>query len=103
MEIEGVTIEDAGLYRIVLENDHGRSEASARLDVITRRGKYYGGVRSYSVSPRRATSSGRRLATVSRHTPVPDCSDRREMLDDRLRVIDHDNDTHCDQPKDSQS
>jgi Immunoglobulin I-set domain len=34
VEISDVTLEDAGLYRVTLENDVGRVEASARLDVI---------------------------------------------------------------------
>lgn len=34
LEIQEVTFEDAGLYRITLENDYGRIEATARLDVI---------------------------------------------------------------------
>jgi len=34
VEISEVTLEDAGLYRVTLENDVGRVEASARLDVI---------------------------------------------------------------------
>lgn len=35
LEIQEVTFEDAGLYRITLENDYGRIEATARLDVIS--------------------------------------------------------------------
>lgn len=65
IEIEEVTIEDAGLYRITLENDFGRVEASARLDVISHRGKYYGGIRAYSASPRRSVSYRRHLASSS--------------------------------------
>ncbi|XP_065351311.1 leucine-rich repeats and immunoglobulin-like domains protein 3 [Cloeon dipterum] len=34
VEISEVTVEDAGLYRATLENDVGRIEGSARLDVI---------------------------------------------------------------------
>ncbi|CAB3388925.1 Hypothetical predicted protein [Cloeon dipterum] len=34
VEISEVSVEDAGLYRVTLENDVGRVEASARLDVI---------------------------------------------------------------------
>lgn len=34
LEIEEVCFEDAGLYRITLENDYGRIEATARLDII---------------------------------------------------------------------
>lgn len=35
-----MTHEDAGLYRIILENDHGRVEATARLDVLRYRSKH---------------------------------------------------------------
>lgn len=38
LEISNVVYEDAGLYRVSLENDVGRTEATARLEVI--RGKY---------------------------------------------------------------
>ncbi|CAG9781712.1 unnamed protein product [Diatraea saccharalis] len=65
LEIEQVTVEDVGLYRITLENDYGRVEASARLEVITQQGKFYAGVRSYSASPRRAHSS-RRMPSLTR-------------------------------------
>lgn len=34
LEISEVTVEDAGFYRIALENEVGRIEASARLEVI---------------------------------------------------------------------
>lgn len=37
LEITEITHEDAGLYRITLENDVGRTEATARLEII--RGK----------------------------------------------------------------
>lgn len=55
LEIDEVTFDDAGLYRITLENDYGRIEATARLDVI--------GSSRYSKSPSgrsvRASSSKR--------------------------------------------
>lgn len=35
LEIVEVTLEDAGLYRVIVENDYGRIEASARLEVIS--------------------------------------------------------------------
>lgn len=38
LEISEVTVEDAGFYRITLENEVGRVEASARLEVI---GEFY--------------------------------------------------------------
>lgn len=34
LEVRQVTLEDAGLYRVVIENDYGRVEATARLEVI---------------------------------------------------------------------
>lgn len=51
--IEEVNIEDVGIYRITVENEFGRAEASARLEVITHKGKFYGGLRAYSASPRK--------------------------------------------------
>ncbi|XP_053624068.1 titin homolog isoform X6 [Plodia interpunctella] len=62
LEIEQVTIEDVGVYRITLENDYGRVEATARLEVITRKGKFYAGVRANSPSCR---STGYRRRTPS--------------------------------------
>lgn len=35
LEIPKVTQEDAGLYRVTIENDLGREQATARLDVIS--------------------------------------------------------------------
>ena len=35
LEIAEVTAEDAGLYRVTLENDVGRTEATARLEIIS--------------------------------------------------------------------
>ncbi|XP_037299652.1 titin homolog isoform X6 [Manduca sexta] len=63
LEIDEVTIEDVGIYRITVENEFGRAEASARLEVITRKGKFYGGLRAYSVSPRRSLGYRRRPST----------------------------------------
>lgn len=37
LEISNVTFEDEGLYRIVVENDFGRIEATARLDIMSMR------------------------------------------------------------------
>lgn len=65
LEIEEVTIEDVGIYRITIENEYGRAEAMARLEVITRKGKFYGGVRAYSASPRKSLSY-RRYPSSSR-------------------------------------
>lgn len=61
LEIEQVTTEDAGLYRITLENDYGRIEATARLDILTnRRGTGRTGIRT-SASPARSITSSRRI------------------------------------------
>ncbi|XP_075991256.1 uncharacterized protein LOC142986608 isoform X6 [Anticarsia gemmatalis] len=65
LEIEQVSIEDVGIYRITVENEYGRAEASARLEVITQKGKFYGGVRAYSPSPRKSLSY-RRYPSSSR-------------------------------------
>ncbi|CAF4744171.1 unnamed protein product [Pieris macdunnoughi] len=51
LQIDEVNIDDVGLYRITLENDFGRAEASARLEVISHKGKFHS--RSSSVSPAR--------------------------------------------------
>ncbi|XP_059475294.1 titin homolog [Neocloeon triangulifer] len=61
VEISEVTLEDAGLYRVSLENDVGRIEASARLDVIGPVGSRRS-VRAWSASPRTSPSFHRRLA-----------------------------------------
>lgn len=36
IEILKVTQQDAGLYRVTIENDLGREQATARLDVISK-------------------------------------------------------------------
>ncbi|KAK4304915.1 hypothetical protein Pmani_023160 [Petrolisthes manimaculis] len=52
LEIPKVTQEDAGLYRVTIDNDLGREQATARLDVIKASGnKYAGYVRSWFSSP----------------------------------------------------
>ena len=38
LEIPKVTQQDAGLYRVTIENDLGREQATARLDVISKSG-----------------------------------------------------------------
>lgn len=53
-------MEDAGLYRITLENDYGRIEATARLDIISNKTSSSHGIRT-SASPRRSISSSRRI------------------------------------------
>lgn len=66
LEIEDVTFDDAGLYRITLENDYGRIEATARLDVI--------GSSRYSKSPSGRSvraSSSRRNAHMHRRLMGP--------------------------------
>ncbi|XP_016940406.2 muscle M-line assembly protein unc-89 isoform X12 [Drosophila suzukii] len=55
IEIDEVSFDDAGLYRVTLENDFGRIEATARLDVI-RCSRYS---KSPSVRSVRASSSRR--------------------------------------------
>lgn len=61
LEIEEVTYDDAGLYRITVENDYGRIEATARLDVIRGRKSTSRPIRTYSASPRRHLYFSRRL------------------------------------------
>lgn len=41
LEIAEVTPEDGGLYRVTLENDYGRTEATARLEVISKYNSSY--------------------------------------------------------------
>lgn len=61
LEIEQVTSEDAGLYRVTIENEYGRMEATARLDVLSsRRSTGRNGIRS-SASPGRSITSSRRI------------------------------------------
>lgn len=56
---------DSGLYRVVLENDLGRIEASARLEVIAHRSFYSAGLRARSSSPRPAPTYRRTYNTSS--------------------------------------
>lgn len=51
LEIEDVKSDDSGIYKIILENDAGKIEASARLDVIPHRGFSMRGIRARSCSP----------------------------------------------------
>lgn len=61
LEIEQVTSEDAGLYRVTIENEFGRMEATARLDVLSsRRSMGRNGTRT-SASPGRSITSSRRI------------------------------------------
>ncbi|CAB3382376.1 Hypothetical predicted protein [Cloeon dipterum] len=64
VEISEVSVEDAGLYRVTLENDVGRVEASARLDVIGPVGSRRS-VRAWSASPRTSPSFHRRMAQTT--------------------------------------
>ncbi|XP_078043308.1 myosin light chain kinase, smooth muscle-like isoform X2 [Augochlora pura] len=63
LEIVEVTQEDAGLYRVTVENDYGRIESSARLEVINRQllGPVSRTIRTRSASPRTYPSFGRSL------------------------------------------
>lgn len=65
LEIEEVCMEDAGLYRITLENDYGRIEATARLDIIRNRKSSARGVRATSAPSRRSRSVSRRIMGYS--------------------------------------
>lgn len=61
LEIDEVTHEDAGLYRITLENEYGRIEATARLDIIGSGRSAAGRGMRVGSSPRRNISVSRRL------------------------------------------
>jgi Immunoglobulin I-set domain len=66
LEIEEVCFEDAGLYRITLENDYGRIEATARLDIIKSRKSSAKGIRATSApSSRNTRSASRRIMGYS--------------------------------------
>ncbi|KAJ8954582.1 hypothetical protein NQ318_003113 [Aromia moschata] len=52
LEIRDVTPSDSGVYKIILENDVGRVEASAKLDVVGHRLAAPRGIRARSLSPR---------------------------------------------------
>lgn len=85
LEIPKVTQQDGGLYRVTIENDLGREQATARLDVIKASGnKYTGYVRSWYSSPitppqftrsmpsSRVRDGGRlHLTTEYRGSPLP--------------------------------
>ncbi|KAI5730222.1 hypothetical protein M8J76_011412 [Diaphorina citri] len=61
LEISEVTLEDAGLYTIKVENNYGSVEATARLEIMGHHGVHTGTtVRSYSAN-RSSPSFGRRL------------------------------------------
>lgn len=65
LEISEVTPNDSGIYKIILENDVGRVEASAKLDVITHRIASSRGLRARSLSPRAAPIYTRNLVAGS--------------------------------------
>jgi Immunoglobulin I-set domain len=65
LEIEEVCMEDAGLYRITLENDYGRIEATARLDIIKSRRTSTRGLRATSAPNRDVRSVSRRIMGYS--------------------------------------
>lgn len=65
LEIEEVCFEDAGLYRITLENDYGRIEATARLDIIKSRKSTTRGIRATSAPSRHSRSVSRRIMGYS--------------------------------------
>ncbi|XP_064106001.1 myosin light chain kinase, smooth muscle-like isoform X3 [Macrobrachium nipponense] len=71
LEIPKVTQQDAGLYRVTIENELGREQATARLDVIKSSGnKYAGYVRAWNTSPLTAPQFARRMPS----TPVSEGS-----------------------------
>ncbi|XP_036144946.1 uncharacterized protein LOC105834071 [Monomorium pharaonis] len=67
LEIIDVMQEDAALYRVIAENDFGRIEASARLEVINRYDSISRSIRTRSASPKTHPSFERSLLpTISR-------------------------------------
>ncbi|KAL7039652.1 hypothetical protein ACKWTF_000058 [Chironomus riparius] len=65
LEIEEVCFEDAGLYRITLENEYGRIEATARLDIIKSNKVNRRGIRASSAPNRDSRSISRRIMGYS--------------------------------------
>lgn len=65
LEIEEVCFEDAGLYRITLENEYGRIEATARLDIIKSNKVNRRGIRASSAPNRDTRSISRRIMGYS--------------------------------------
>ncbi|XP_023315509.1 uncharacterized protein LOC106652366 isoform X1 [Trichogramma pretiosum] len=67
VEISDVHFEDAGLYRVTLENDVGKTEATARLEIINRNTLISQRIRTRSTSPRtRPTFSKSLMNTATR-------------------------------------
>lgn len=105
LEIQEVTFEDAGLYRITLENDYGRIEATARLDVIANGRHALGRDIRTSASPRKHFSVSRRimgnstkiggrlvLASTLRGSSMPACkfyhnAEEVNLASDRIRMV----------------
>lgn len=57
LQIDNAVPEDAGMYRITIENEHGMLQSYARLDVMTTTGKYIVGVnRTSAASSSKMTS-----------------------------------------------
>ncbi|KAG7313055.1 hypothetical protein JYU34_000136 [Plutella xylostella] len=50
LQIDNAVPEDAGMYRITIENEHGMLQSYARLDVMTTTGKYIVGVNRTSAA-----------------------------------------------------
>lgn len=65
LEIADVKTSDSGVYKIILENDVGKIEASARLDVIPHRGFSMRGIRARSCSPGPAANYRKYFTTSS--------------------------------------
>lgn len=65
LEISDVRVEDSGVYRVRLENDLGKIEASAKLEVIKHRTFSMRGLRARSSSPRPAPNYRRTYDTIS--------------------------------------
>lgn len=66
LEIKEVTKEDSGTYKIILENEVGRIEASARLDVVAKRNYHTltTRTRARSLSPRVSSYSRSLIGTT---------------------------------------
>lgn len=65
LEITDVKPSDSGVYRVRLENDLGKIEASAKLEVIQHRTFSMRGLRARSSSPRPAPTYRRTYDTIS--------------------------------------
>ncbi|KAK0181087.1 hypothetical protein PV327_003402 [Microctonus hyperodae] len=80
LEITDITHEDAGLYRITLENDVGRTEATARLEIIRgRQNSVSRSIDTRSASPKTYSNYGRSRLSPS---PRPDARLQPSRLND---------------------